>query len=240
MKVTRILASLLLLAAVTGTASAVPAVRISWDNCTPLIINKDITPGSTASLFASVGGQDQGHKGYEIQMRLGTGSAPLPDAWRFDADGCQGPALVALDHLPSGTLVKTCPAMQGNLQSVQVKAYDYDASSGKARIAVFNTYPAGQPTANPATRYFMARAGFDHSFSVDGETTPGVDCGRLAAPICVHGVAANWLDINGATLAFAYENEFVNSRDPNNLSRCPGATPTQPITWGKIKDQYVR
>jgi hypothetical protein len=237
MKVTRILASLLFLAAAASTASAVPAVRMSWDNCTPLVINRDIVPGTVVGLVGSVAGQDMGHQGYEVWLLLG-GGGPIADAWRFDSDGCQTPAGITLEHIAPSAIGKTCPSFQGLLASVQVKTYDYDPSTGKARCVVANAYPAGIPNPNPATRYFLMRALFDHTFSVDGPGSPGETCGGLERGVCVHVTRANWLDLTGVTLPFALENEFVTSRDPANDTRCPGATPVESKTWGQIKDTY--
>jgi hypothetical protein len=238
MKVARVLASLLFLSVAAGTASAVPAVRVSWDNCDPLVVNKDIAPGTMASLYASVLGQDQPHQGYEVWLSLGSGPGGLADAWRFDVDGCQGTAFVTLDHTAPAAVVKTCPSFQGNLASVQVKTYDYDPSSGKARAVVANAYPAGILNPLVGQRYFLMRGLFDHTFSVDGATTPGVDCGGLARGVCAHITRAQWLSLTGAEVPFAIANEYVTARDPANDTRCPGATPTQPATWGSIKAQY--
>jgi hypothetical protein len=237
MKVTRILASLLFLAAAASTASAVPAVRLSWDNCTPLVVNKDVAPGTIADLYGSIIGQDQPHQGYEVWLLLG-GGGPLADAWRFDTDGCQTPAGITLDHIAPLAVSKTCPSFQGNLASVQVKTYDYDPSTGKARAVVANAYPAGILTPNPLQRYFLMRASFNHSFSVEGAGEPGLTCGGLERGVCVHVTRANWLTIAGATLPLPLENEFVTARDPANDIRCPGATPVETKTWGSLKAQY--
>ncbi|MGH7724645.1 MAG: hypothetical protein ACREOU_04385 [Candidatus Eiseniibacteriota bacterium] len=237
MKVTRILASLLFLAAAASTASAVPAVRMSWDNCTPLVVNKDVAPGTIAGLYGSVVGQELPHQGYEVWLLLG-GGGPIADAWRFDSDGCQTPAGIALDHTAPTAVSKTCPSFQGLLASVQVKTYDYDPSTGKARAVVANAYPAGILNPVLTQRYFLMRANFDHTFSVNGPTNPGVDCGGLERGVCVHVTRANWLDLAGITIPFALENEFVTARDPANDTRCPGATPVETKTWGQIKDAY--
>lgn len=248
MKVNRFLATLFFLGAFATTASAVPAVNISWDSCTGPS-DKSILPGTQASLFASVLGMDQTHLGYQIKIRLATGQpAGLPDAWRFDPAGCQGSAFLTIDHLAPSAVVKVCPSLQGPLPSVQIKDFAYDAMTGVALTQLANAYPnnnLGNSTQiNPLQRYFMGRWLFDHSFSVLGATDPGNTCGGLGAAVCQASVTLNanqppasWVNLAQQEVPFAFQNQFVTTNG-NVGGFCPGATPTVPRTWGGIKNQY--
>lgn len=244
MKVTNFLVSLVMLGAVATTASAQGGVAsLNWNSCVgPL--NRSITPDALNSLYASVSGHSAPHKAYQVFVAFGSGSAgPLRDAWRFDAPGCQGSSFLAIDHLAPAAVVKSCPSFQGPLQSLQIKDYSVDPISGKARGVLANSYPTGSssmttPTTNPAVRYFLARFLFDHSFSVNGATTPGADCGGLEVGVCAHFTSSAWLDLDGAEFEWAKNSEWVTANDANNDTRCPGATPAQATSWGSIKAQY--
>ena len=241
MKVTRFLLPALFLGAMATTASAQGAVSLSWDGCTGPI-NKQILPGTQASLYASVLGHSQPHQAYQVWMLLGSGNAgEIRDAWRFDAAGCQGSSFITIDHLAPAAVVKVCPTFQGPLASIQIKDYSFDALSGKARAVLANTYPAGNfTTVNPAQRYFLARFLFDHTFSVNGDTTPGADCGGLEVAVCGHLTRTSWLSPDGVETPWGWGQEYVTANDPNNSTGCPGATPTVPKTWGSVKAQYKR
>jgi hypothetical protein len=240
MKVTRFLLSALFLGAMATAASAQGIASISWDSCNPSAPNKDILPGTQASLYASVINHSAPHTGYEVQVALGSGSAgALRDAWRFDADGCQGSAFITIDHLAPAAVVKVCPSFSGTQSVLQIKQYNYDALAGKAVALCANAYPGGGTgTTNPAQRYFLARFLFDHSFSVDGPGTPGQTCGGLATAVCAHVRLAKYNLQGGGEVLWAIGQEYVTSRDPANASGCPGATPTLNKTWGSLKAQY--
>lgn len=248
MKVNGFFAALFVLGACATTASAVPAVNISWDSCTGPS-DKAILPGTQASLYASVLGMNEPHTGYQLKIRLATGlPSGLPDAWRFDPTGCQGSAFLTIDHLAPAAVVKVCPSLQGALPSLQIKDYAYDAMTGVALTQLANAYPNGglgnTTNVNPAQRYFMGRWLFDHSFSVLGATTPGVDCGGLGSAICQASVTLNanqppasYVTVPGVEVPFAFQNQFVTTNG-NIGGFCPGATPAAPRTWGSIKNQY--
>ena len=242
MKVTRFLLSALFLGAIATTASAQGIADLTWDGCTGPV-DKAIAPGTTASLYASVIGHSQVHNGYEVQIVLGSGNAgSLRDAWRFDADGCQGASFLTMDHLAPAAVVKVCPTFSGTQSVLQIKQYNYDAGTGKAHSTIANAYPqGGTGTTNPAQRYFLARWLFDHTFSVLGPSTPGQTCGGLEVPVCIHMRVAKYNDLaTGAEVLWAIGREFATSNDPNNASGCPGATPTLNKTWGSVKALHKR
>jgi len=247
MKVTRFLVSLLFLGAATSTAFAQGAVSLSWDSCVGPI-NKSVLPGTQASAFVSVLGQSQVHQAYQVQVLIGNGTANLADAWRFDPTGCQGSSFITIDHLAPASVVKVCPTFQGALQSVQVKDYSYDPLTGKARAVLYDAYPnnaspgsppQGNPGAtDPTKRYFLARFLFDETFGANGPSDPGNTCGGLEIATCFHLSSATWLDLNGNEFPWTVAQDFITSNDAANNTHCPGPTPTQPTTWGHLKNQY--
>ena len=240
MKVTRFLLSALFLGAMATTASAQGTASISWDSCNPGVNNKQVLPGAQVaqtSLYASVIGHSAAHNGYEVQVEFSSPGG-IRDAWRFDTDGCQGSAFITIDHIAPAAVVKTCPSFSGTASVLQIKRYTYDTVTGKATGLVANAYPGGAPTVNPATRYFMARFGFDHSFSVNGATTPGADCGGLEVPVCGYLTVAKYNAPAGGEITWAKGQEWVTANDPNNSTGCPGIVPAKATTWGSVKAQY--
>jgi hypothetical protein len=240
MKVTRFLFSVLLLGAMASTASAQSAY-LNWSTCTGPI-NKAITADANNVLVASVIGQTQPHKAYQVYVALGSGNAgALRDAWRFDPAGCQGSSFITIAHLAPALISKACPSFQGALASIQIKDYSFDAVSGKARAVLANTYPDGNVTqVLPGQRYFLAGFIFDHTFSVIGATTPGADCGGVETPVCAHLTKASWLTLDGVELQYPFASEFVTANDASNSTGCPGATPAAATSWGAVKGTYRR
>ena len=247
MKTTRLLLTALLLGAMATTASAQGAINLSWDSCTGPV-HRMILPGTQASLYASVLGHNQPHQAYQVFVSLRSGtSGAVRDAWRFDAAGCQGSSFISIDHIVPSAISKVCPTFQGALASIQIKDYSFDPVTGLARAVLANTYPAGNNTQiNPAQRYFLARFGFDHTFSVTGPGDPGNTCGDLEVGMCAHLTRASWLSPGGVETPWAFGQEYVSANDPSNLIACPCAvtpgcpTATALTTWGAIKAQYKR
>lgn len=241
MKLTRFFVALFAVAAFATTASAQGVASLNWDSCTgPL--NKAIAPATTASLYASVVGHSAPHNAYQVFVSMGSGSfGPMRDAWRFDPAGCQGSAFITIDNLAPAAVVKTCPSFQPPIQNLAIKDYSFDPISGKTRAVCANAYPDGDLDGNnAAVRYFLARFLFDHTFSVVGATTPGVDCGGIEQAVCAHFTSASWLSLDGVETEWAKNSEFVTANDAANETRCPGATPAKSASWGSVKAQYKR
>ena len=227
------------------------AIDLTWGaTCTPIVQN--ITPTNVAtSMIASELGNDQTHNAYQVRALIGSATRTIPDAWRFDAAGCQGTSFIQLNHLPPAAASKACPAFQGAANtSFQLKDYHfvnpgsiYDQTI--VRFYLANTYPAGFTTL-AAQRYFLMQAIFDHTFSVNGATTPGTDCGGFETPMCIALLQGDRRPEESGTssyikLADGLEYFFDNS--PNSfltvhgIAGCP-AVPTHNATWGQIKSQY--
>ena len=228
--------------ALPGAAHAA-TVDLAWGACAPAAGNETVTvtPGSQVSLYASVLGVAEGHKGYDIQIMYGNAtSRTFPDAWAFNPAGCQGSSFITLDHLAPAAVVKVCPTFQGTLQSLQIK----DVSNVLAslpyeqtfmRITLANAYPDGNTTQIlPGTRYFLMRALFDHSFSVMGPSDPGNTCGGLETPICFALINAVYVNLAEQAIPMTLGRGSVTA---GTDAGCP-ASPVVNKTWGQLKSTY--
>jgi hypothetical protein len=227
-------------------------VELTWGTtCTPIV--QDITPtAAPTSMMASVTGNDQTHNSYQVRFLIGDATHNVPDAWRFDAAGCQGAPFITINHLPPGSAAKTCPAFQGTNPSIQIKDYSFVAPGGQyastlIRGVCANTYPAGF-TSLAATRYFLTQFIFDHTSSVNGAGSPGVTCGGFETPMCIvllQGDRSNQTQggtTSFITLADGLEHPFDPSLTnywlaTHGQGACQG-TPVENKTWGQIKSQY--
>lgn len=244
--------ALILAAASPEIAPAAPGViDLSWGNCSPVVA--DVASGTqTASLIASVLGNDETHVAYQVRFLMADATRHVPDAWRFDAAGCQGSSLVTMNHIPVGALAKTCPAFQGIGASIQIRDYDFvppgsQLLKSEIRGVLANTYPSGM-TSVATQRYFLAEFLFDHQFSAEGPGTPGVTCGGLETPMCfvlfwgppeIHGSAGTSSFIrqsDGVELYFQPGNIAVTV---NGFHGCP-YVPAARSTWGQVKGAYRR
>jgi len=235
--------TLLLLVVTAGAARADGIISMSWNACTgPINVNP--TGGGVLDAYVSVLGQSQTAQSYQVWAYGRTPLATLPDAWRFDAGGCEGPGLFTLSHLAPAAVAKTCPSFQGTLPSLQIKDYAFDPATNRVRIVLANAYPnngLGNPAAtNPAQRYFLANDHFDLTFAVAGPSDPAAGtCGGLSAPMCLWMTTTSWLDTNGTKFPWTHGIDFLTVNDPGNGQACPfGFDPARPRTWGSIKGQY--
>jgi hypothetical protein len=224
-------------------------VDMTWGvTCTPIVT--DIVPtAGPVSMIVSELGNDQTHNAYQVRFLIASAARTIPDAWEFDAAGCQGTAFITINHLPPATASKTCPAFQGATASIQIKDYSFlsnnpEYPSTEARGVCANTYPAGA-TSLPGTRYFLAQFIFDHTFSVTGPGTPGTDCGGFETPMCLalltgdrtgrpEGSTSYLRLADGVEVPFDSGNTFLTV---GGSPGCP-ATPVENKTWGQIKSQY--
>jgi hypothetical protein len=245
MKVTRFFVSLLLLSVAASSAFAEGNVNLSWDTCVGPI-DKAVLPGTQAFAFASVLGMATASSGYEVDLAIGTPGSQLADAWRFDPSGCEGSSLIAMDQNPTAAVSKVCPALQGQAASLQIKDYSYDTITGKARLVFANAYPTGFSSPVVTTRYHLVNVKFDMTFGVNGPADPAIACGGLEKPVCIALTKQIYIQYsavpgdpaNGTEHTWGVAQDHITSNDPQNTTRCPGAVPARPATWGQIKNTY--
>jgi hypothetical protein len=229
-------------AQILGTAGG--SVDLSWDRCAPIVTDKEMTPGPLV-LYASLTGHAIPHQAYQFWFLVAPcwPSNVLPDAWRFDAAGCQGSSRVSIEHVAPPEVAASCPSFQGDLESIQIQTFQlsppalgYPTTWGNGVLQ--NAYPAGNTTqVDPAQRYFLGRFVFDHSQSTFGPTVPGDGCGGLEKMLLIYLVPGkvSWLDLAGSEFEFSPGNRSIGVN--GGYPWC-WPDPVQPATWGSIKAQY--
>ena len=217
-------------------------VDLSWGTCSP-VVNSIVDPGNgPLSLIVSQLGNDRSHMAYQVRFQLGGVDDVVPDAWRFDASGC-GASRISFHSSPPTSLAKTCPAFQGGSPMVLTNFAPFPEGSSYAqtlmRGVLVNAY--GAVRAQPTQRSFLAEFVFDHAFSVEGPTTPGVNCGGLEEPIVIKllfDTAGNertsYLEDNGLEYTFEPGNTTVT------VNGSGVEVPVASSTWGQVKSIYRR
>lgn len=219
-----------------SNAHAAGTVRLNWNPCTTGPVVTSGSPGDAIMFWATVYGHVESHQGYEIRVRLQapTGT-PFPDAWRFDDAGCQDPAFGFLNLNPQGA-TPFCPRFSQNTNAVTIHHYSYDGLTDGATVAIASVYPT-VAAADPAVRYAVFSARFDHLVSTIEPTVPGTSCGGFATPICIAVTKAEWTRSDGAVLPFTIQPNAITFNDPQGHV-CEAATPARAATWGAIRGQY--
>ena len=232
---------LFLLGLAAPRSAPATTIDLSWNACSPIqAVIPNAFPGPV-SLFVSAIGQDELHFGYQFRFALSGQFGQVRDAWRFDAVGCQTPYFLQVDTHPNAVVAKTCPAFAGPFTTTQQWSYQYELPETGVpgdMLSGFlsHTYEARSGPRDPAQRYFLGRFVFDHTFSVSGVTSPGIDCGGFEEPVCIELMPAHcsWRNLLGQPVAFNVGNGAVGF-----LESCT-PLPAAPSTWGAIKVQYRR
>jgi hypothetical protein len=194
-----------------------------------------------AQAWISVIAQAEPHKGYQFRLSVADANGALPDAWRFDAGGCQPPGMITIDVLvPAGT-TKACPSFQGATASTQVKSFtlatpDLGLPAATGVVLLRNSYPFGW-TSLATQRYYVGAVIFDHLHSNTGVDGDPETCDGLERGMCLRLLPASsyYVRMDGVQVPFEIDNAFVTA----NGGTC-GAVPAAASTWGQIKGQYRR
>ena len=242
------------MALLVGSASAAPTIDLSWSGCSPVLHDRVLPPGATASdLYVIASGLPEPTKAYTFKLYMGSevgACSPnvVPDAWRYDNAGCEGLALMttSLDS-------KSCPTLVGSSTPVLANSLQYDALVQQLVLTFSASYPT-QP-ANPGTTYSLLHIRFDHTYAVQGAGNPPSTCGGFEKPMCFtlwggfdgHGNCYGpgqveygaYLAEDGTTHPFSAGAVDANSfRIDSSIQACNLATPVKPTTWGAIRGQY--
>lgn len=240
------------LAGSASATGAVPTVDLSWHDCSPVVTSVTGPVPGTYRLYVSALGQEEAHQGYVVRLHVRSADwSPVPDAWRFDHDGCQGPSRIEIRHLPPPALAKFCPAFQGTASSMQLAQYAFDPATGRAELDLGNRYPDGVPAPEPTVRSFLLGVDFHHAHSVTWTVNPGAACGgfekdmvisftlnlgchRPSPSDCPPPPPPSWLDMQGEEHDFAVGN--------GSVTFCGSCVPVAATaaTWGQIKGAYRR
>lgn len=219
------------LVAMCGMSQAADGVvDMTWDGCTgPL--NKIPPPQGPLFLYLTVTGIDQLHKAYDVRFIYGNAAQQVPDAWRFDVDGCEGSTLIA-----QNVFSKACPAfMQAGTGNLQIRKVEFSPPTDPyvttlMRVLLANAY-APVPSTNPGTTYLLEEVKFDLTYAVAGVGDPPNTCGGLEQELDFKVNYASYLDLNGIEVPFG------RARNPLQVS-VDGSVPARPTTWGAIRAQY--
>lgn len=249
LRIPTLVLALILVGGAASPARGVGTADLSWNGCSPIVPAVTNPIAGPHRLVVSVLGQQEAHEAYEMYLFVyRSANLPFPDAWRFDVQGCQRSSPIAIQHLPQGSLAKTCPAFQSGTTGLQIKQYDYIPSTGRARLSFANWYGPGGPAPNPATRYFLLGVVFDHSFSVVGTGEPGATCGGFESDMivsfgssldCSFGctpvpLTPKWQDPQGV------QHDFAIGQGTVTFCGSCAPVPVRGATWGQIKGQYRR
>lgn len=242
MRATRILAITSLALILAGAAQAQPVYDYAWGGCfgTPGAV------GPTSQTLGWTGGFSPYHQfvsatnvssppgesvfGHELSIRVGPN---VPDAWRFDADGCMTANFGQITYNTLG--VAGCPGLRVGAESAS-NAYQYDPVTQKALINVATGYSDGRLEPDPAALFLLYNFQF-------GMASAGSVCPGELDPLCFH-IMRVALGIGETPLsavlvpAIAGQWDWVTFNDPDNTTGCPGVTQVEESTWGQVKGLY--
>lgn len=193
--------------------------RLSWGTCSPQVANQAFSGPGLYTLVLSASGVSISNYGHDSTVHI---QPAVPDAWRFDAAGCQTDNRLNLQVAS----VDSCPAMKGT-NSLVITDYSLDLD-GSAELRLSIVYDDLITVANQ--RYILWKIGFDHSNSVTGSSGPGT-CGG----------ADRQLNFGVLTQIGLTDGHYLFPAMEPGDALCTwnaGNTRTQPTTWGKVKALY--
>lgn len=233
----RILLLILIALSLPCTSHAADGVvDMTWDGCAGPI-ERNPAPADFLSLFLTVHGINREHRAYDVRFVYGNEQLEVPDAWRFDADGCEGSTLIEQQV----TVRRTCPAfMHYGAGALQIRKVSFSSptdpyATSLMSVLLANVYPS--VTANPDTTYLLERVRFDLSYAVPGVGDPPNTCGGFEQGMCFKLTWATYLDLAGTEISFGRARQPILSVTVNQPSACAGL-PARATTWGAIKGQY--
>jgi hypothetical protein len=254
-----VLVALVLVGFCAGVAHGAAVIDLSWDACSPIQHDRVLPAGATMShLYATGTGITGATVAYQFKIYLGTNfggtcsPTTVPDAWRFDATGCQGTPFYSVF---TNSTSKTCPALSGTSTPVKIIEMNYSPFDIQEVLTVAIAYQNAPQTADPNVTYQLGHILFDHTYAVQGAGDPPNTCGGFEKPMCitawggynVHGdclgpnqaTHGSYLRLDGTEVPFGGGPVDVASfRIDAGIQACNLATPAQPTTWGAIRAQY--
>ena len=220
-------------------ASADPTARISWDQCDPVITNKNFSGPGDYSFVVSADGVTGTYIGYDvsIQVHLAEG-ASFPDAWEFNDDraGCQPVSSATFQHI---SMAPDCPQWQGS-QPLCITAFlfGHELPPNTALIRAIVVWD--NTAADPSKRYALWKITFDHSNSVAGEAEPtSGNCGHADVPLCFQFDFVQLLRADGVVVSPTFDNPSITWQGESACTGLQGGkVPAAAATWGRIKAGY--
>jgi hypothetical protein len=229
--------TLLILGFAGAAYAASPRIDLAWTQCygvTGWLTNRSYTGAANYDLQVSasnvtVDNVGEAYWGHDVVVTIGPN---VPDAWRFDPQGCQTANFSEVTYITTAAGA-SCPGLR-NGEDVPVNTYAYNPVTGKAEVEGSDAYAAaGGRIPNPSQLYLLYR----FRFPLDEDICPG-----SLQPLCFHLTKAEFAvgtEPALAYLVFGTPGQFwATWNDAPNSLGCPGATPTQPSTWGRMKGLY--
>jgi len=168
-------------------------LQLAWGNPDSFFVHQAWSGPTPYSAIVTVSQAESTHAGYALKFRLSAGALPLPDAWRFDSEGCQSGLL----SISPAAVSKACPAFGGESQ-LNLSDTQYDTQGGTLSIAFSLVYAATTPA--PAQRYTLCKLTFDHTYSDLGVTVSGESCGGAGSTLLLEVTEASLLCASGETI----------------------------------------
>jgi hypothetical protein len=220
-----------------GFAQAEPTIRGSWQlSCGPSVVETTLGAGGWLRLNFSQGGADSVARIYRLAIEISApGSGSFPDAWRFDAAGCQGPfALDFATWIP--TPIKTCPSnMPAGPYSIGY-GVTMDEADGRLRIEFHREHLQPGPISGSIDRLLLGLL-FSHERSVPGVAPDADHCGDVDRGMCIQLVESTHESFSGHQMPHTRLNTTYVVNAGGGGGTC-GAVPARATTWGQIKAQY--
>ena len=230
-----------------GNSNAAPGtVRISWDQCDPVVTSKCLASGAERLWIAvAARGATEPHLGYSVRLQFSNSvrtcrvyNGPpcefsrLADAWWFDAGGCnEGRLQVATTDSEQG-----CSPFQGS-NPIPFFRFERDLNDPiLLSVDMFNAYDVVlEPQLDAWLLLF--RISIDHSRSTCGDSDPDLACGHLERPAYVWIEDTEFVTPELLIKRFAIENDEV-AWQADECSQDCGAVQNQSITWGRLRSLY--
>lgn len=223
-------------------------IDLSWNACSPIVSVIDPATPGPVKLYASIIGMTELSQAYEVWIYIDDGNKQLPDAWRFDPDGCQGSSRVNIEYVPPAALANACPPLPGAAHLV-LKAFRNTPVLGPGEICnptndctlpyalLARTYSPSLVAPDPNQRYFLVSWEFDLTNSVVGENPGSEMCGgyERGMRIRIAPMRAGYI-----TMAPNEEVQFQRGQETVYFHGDMLAVPAVNATWGQIKGQYRR
>ncbi len=208
-------------------------LRLSWGTCDPQVQNVSLLGLASPLLVLVVSATDVSEPNSGTTVLLNLGPATVPDAWRFDAAGCQTSSRI---HFSPAGLSESCPAMEGaGATTVTSASYDLNVSP-LLQLRMANNYGAFTPS--PTTRYTLWQIEFDTSLSDLVPPAEPDSCANGQQSVCISYGEAHLYTVAGPVLDFAGSFSGFQVTVNADASGDPCLVPTQPATWGRLKALY--
>jgi hypothetical protein len=186
--------------------------------------------------------QDSPSQAYALDLEFWNPTGdPLPDAWRYDPEGCQPESLLTFIFRNPMPNIGTCGPGLAETRYAHTVLFEneHDPIAHRARIRIEVHYSPPTSNISPSTRYRLARLYFPHApHSIFGEATAPGECGGLEEPVCFRLTDARYQDSAGQWIAWPIDGTPVTAHGEGTPIPVCDVVPVRSTTWGTIKANY--